>query len=55
MAQWILVTIAIAGLIYNTIVTHVIMKNDLKHLKEDVAENKDYLKELLFHLLGGKK
>lgn len=33
-------SIAICGLIYNSIVTHVTMKNDVKHLKDDNEEIK---------------
>ncbi|GAH36455.1 unnamed protein product [marine sediment metagenome] len=36
MAQWILTVIAIAAVFYNTVVTHIILKNDVKHLKENV-------------------
>lgn len=51
MTQWIMVGLAIGAVLYNTIVTHVVMKNDIRHLQEDVAENKSCLKKLMFHFL----
>lgn len=54
MIQWILVAFAVAGLIYNSIVTHVTMKNDIKHLKEQVECLREKVEKLVFHLLGDK-
>jgi len=51
---WILVAIAIGGLIYNSIVTHITMKNDIKHLKEDFNCLRDKVEKLMFHLLDDK-
>lgn len=36
MGQWVLIIVMIMTVVYNTIVTHAILKNDVKHLKEDV-------------------
>jgi len=42
-AKWIIIIIAIGTIAYNTIATHVISKNDIKHLQEDVTEIKKLL------------
>ena len=55
MAQWILAIIALAVVVYNTIITHVVLKNDVRHLAADIKETKDELKKLIFHLLGDSK
>lgn len=52
MAEWTIVIIAVVGLIYNSIVTHAVLKNDVKHLIEDVAEIKVDLKK---HILKDKE
>lgn len=44
--QWILTGLALAAIIYNTIVTHVILKNDVKHLKEGLREVKQEMRDL---------
>jgi hypothetical protein len=54
MTQWILVAFAIGGLIYNSIVTHVTMKNDIKHLKEDFDCLRKKVEKLMFHLMDDK-
>jgi len=36
LAKWIIVGIAVVGFIYNIIVTHTILKNDVKHLQKSV-------------------
>lgn len=36
LAKWIIVGMAVGGLIYNVIVTHAILKNDVKHLQKSV-------------------
>lgn len=41
-AQWIFVVIAIAGIVWNAATLH----NDVKHLKGDLAEVKEGLKEI---------
>lgn len=38
LAKWIIVGMAIVGLIYNTGVTHGVLKNDIKHLKKSVDD-----------------
>jgi len=38
LARWILAILAVGGVIYNTIVTHVILKNDVKHLRKDFED-----------------
>lgn len=38
LAKWIIVGIAIAGLIYNTGVVHGVLKNDIKHLKKSIDD-----------------
>jgi len=35
-AQWTIVGIAVSGFIYNVIVTHTILKNDVKHLQKSI-------------------
>lgn len=47
MAQWIIVAIAVLGLIYNSIVTHATLKNDVKHLAADVKEMRQLLNDIL--------
>lgn len=42
-AKWIVIILAIATIAYNSIATHVIAKNEIKHLQEDVREIKDLL------------
>jgi len=53
-AQWILAIVAIAAVIYNTIVTHVIMRNDIKHLKEDNSKIWDKIEKIYTYLLEHK-
>jgi len=36
LVQWIIVAIAVCGLIYNVIVTNATLKNDVKHLQKSV-------------------
>ena len=64
LAQWIIVGIAVAGIIwnafelhYNTKKTTAVLQNDVKHLAEDVAEIKLEIKEINNYLLTerGKK
>lgn len=38
LAKWIIVGLAVSGFIYNVIVTHAILKNDVKHLQKSVDE-----------------
>ena len=42
-AKWIIIILAIATIAYNTVATHVIAKNDIKHLQKDVTEIKTLL------------
>lgn len=55
MAQWILAIIAVIVVIYNSIVTHVIMRNEIKHLQNDMSEVKDRLNKLFDHFLNKDK
>ena len=54
MAEWIAIIIAIGTVLYNTIVTHVVLKNDVKHLVKDVEEIKTDVRELRQCLLKKK-
>lgn len=54
LAKWILVAIAIGGFIYNTLVTHVVLKNDVRHLETTVKEVKEEVKYLRNYLLTEK-
>lgn len=36
LAKWIMVALAVGTIFYNTLVTHIVLKNDVKHLKADV-------------------
>jgi len=38
--EWVLASLAIGGVVYNTIVTHVVLKNDVKHLRKDLEDFK---------------
>ena len=51
MAQWILAIVALMVVVYNTVITHVVLKNDVRHLAADVKEMKAELSKLIFHLL----
>lgn len=51
MAQWILPVVTLVAIIYNIIVTHIVLKNDVKHLAAGQKELKDKLDKLIFHLL----
>jgi hypothetical protein len=46
-AKWIVVAFAIGGLIFNS----GILYNDVRHLKEDLAEIKQEVKEIMVHLM----
>lgn len=48
-AKWIIVILATATIAYNSIATHVIAKNEIKHLQRDVQEIK---KLLLDHIIN---
>lgn len=50
-AKWVIVSIAVAGIIFNT----AILYNDVKHLKADIAEIKQEMKEITQYLLRSKK
>lgn len=47
LAKWIIICIAVAGIIFNTAILH----NDVKHLKGDIAEIKEEVKEIRQYLL----
>jgi len=55
MVQYILPVLAIIAVLYNTIVTHVVLKNDVKHLAADNKEIKEKLDKVIFHLLEKPK
>ena len=48
-AKWIIVALAVAGLIFNSGVLY----NDVKHLKEDLAEVKQEIQYLREYLIKG--
>lgn len=48
LARWIIVAIAVGGLIFNS----AILYNDVKHLKGDIAEIKQEIKEIRQYLLA---
>lgn len=50
-AKWVSVAIVILVILYNTIVTHVILRNDVQHLQQDVTEFKQDLRDLTNFLL----
>lgn len=45
LARWILVGLAVGGVIYNTIVTHAVLKNDIKHLRNEFEHFKTEIKQ----------
>lgn len=47
LVRWILVGFAVVGIIYNTIVTHVVLKNDLKHLQNNFTSFHEWVKQEL--------
>lgn len=51
-AKWVLVAFAVATVAYNTVVTHTIVRNDVKHLQADVVEVKEGLATLYAYLLN---
>lgn len=58
LAKWILVGLAVGGVLYNTIVTHVVLKNDVKHLRNAFEEFKEVVRQEIRDLrnyLMGKK
>lgn len=52
--KWILVAIAVGTILYNTIVTHAVLKNEVKHLAIDMAEVKKKLWDLVKILIPKK-
>lgn len=53
--KWVIVAFAVGGLIYNTIVTYAILKNDVKHLSADMIEVKQEVKQINKYLIEGSK
>ena len=51
LAKWVIVAMAVGGLIYNVIVTHTILKNDVKHIQADMTEIKQDVKSINMYLL----
>ena len=54
-AKWIIIIIAVGTILYNTVVTHTIVRNDVKHLQQDVAEVKQAVQYIERCLIGRKK
>ncbi len=54
MAEYILPILAILAVTYNTVVTHIVLKNDVRHLADDVKDVRADMKKLIFHLLEKK-
>lgn len=44
--QWIFISFTIVAIVYNTIVTHVILKNDVKHIQSQIKEVKQAIRDL---------
>ena len=49
--QWIMIMIILAGTIYNAVVSRTILKNDVKHIAEDITEVKQQMTGLTTILL----
>lgn len=47
LAKWVLVGLAVIGVIYNTIITHAVLKNDLKHLRAEFNTFHKWVKQEL--------
>ena len=54
LAKWVVIAIAIGTIIYNTLVTHVVLKNDVRHLETAVKETKQEVRDLRNYLLTEK-
>ena len=52
-ARWIMVAIALATIAYNGIATHILAKNEIKHLRQDIARIEAKVEQL--YLLQMKK
>lgn len=51
LAKWFIVALAIGTIAYNSIVTHVIMKNDLKHFEKRLIKIEQKFERLYDYLL----
>lgn len=54
-AKWILIALAIGTIAYNTVVTHVIARNDIKHLRQDVNKLEVAVSGIQTYLMGHKQ
>lgn len=52
LARWIIVILAILTIAYNTIATHVISKNEIRHLQNDMQEVKQEVRDLRNYLMS---
>lgn len=53
--QWVIVGLAVGGLVYNVIVTNAIIKNDVKHLQKSVDSIWKKIDEIQKYLLERDK
>lgn len=53
-AKWVLIALAILTIAYNTVVTHAVVRNDVKHLQQDVVRVEQGLAKLYDYLLSEK-
>ena len=51
LAKWIIVAIAIATIAYNTIVAHIISKNDIEHLQQTDIRIEAKVDRIIEHLM----
>lgn len=51
LAKWIIIGLAIATIAYNTIVAHVISKNDIKHLQQADVRIEAKIDRVIEHLM----
>ncbi len=52
--KWIMVGLAILTILYNTIVAHVIMKNDVHHLQLSISKMEIEIRDIRNYLLDRK-
>ena len=56
-AKWIIIIIAIGTILYNTIATHVVARNEIKHLTQAVQNNSkriDNLTDIVIQIIKEK-
>ena len=49
--QWIMILIILLGTVYNAVISRTILKNDVKHIAEDITEVKQQVTGLTTILL----